>query len=214
MMETSVMAVVSLDRVSKLYGRFAALRNVSAQFQSGRLYAVSGENGAGKSTLLRVIAGLAGPTSGSVNWPQNKPQIGYMAHASMLYDELSGLENLQYFASLYPHQAGDEVLSQVMESVGLDSKLERRVDAYSQGMRQRLSLARALFHDPELLLLDEPFSNLDPTGSREISKLLAGLRDSGKTVIIVTHQSAHVEAITDESIHMSRGEIVRQAAGV
>jgi ABC-type multidrug transport system ATPase subunit len=206
------MPLVSLDRVSKLFGRFAALREVSAAFDRGRLYAILGENGAGKSTLLRVIAGLARPTSGEVTWPDAKPQIGYMAHASMLYDELSGLENLRYFASLYGIHS-DATLVAVLERVGLDPQLTRRVDAYSQGMRQRLSLARALFCEPELLLLDEPFSNLDPASGGEITKLLGTLRDSGKTVLVVTHQIGYVDDIADESFMMSRGAIVSRRSG-
>jgi len=204
--------LVSLDRVSKLFGRFAALREVSAAFDRGRLYAILGENGAGKSTLLRVIAGLARPTSGEVTWPDAKPQIGYMAHASMLYEELSGLENLRYFASLYGIHS-DATLVAGLERVGLDPQLTRRVDAYSQGMRQRLSLARALFCEPELLLLDEPFSNLDPASGGEITKLLGTLRDSGKTVLVVTHQIGYVDDIADESFMMSRGAIVSRRSG-
>ena len=206
------MALVSLDHVSKLFGRFAALREVSATFDRGRLYAILGENGAGKSTLLRVIAGLARPTSGEVNWPQGKPQIGYMAHASMLYDELSGMENLRYFASLYGIHS-DERLVAALERVGLDPQLTRRVEAYSQGMRQRLSLARALFCEPELLLLDEPFSNLDPASGGEITKLLGSLRDSGKAVLVVTHQIGYVDDIADESLMMSSGAIVSRRSG-
>ena len=206
------MALVSLDRVSKLFGRFAALREVSGSFERGRLYAILGENGAGKSTLLRVIASLARPTSGEVAWPEGKPQIGYVAHTSMLYDELSGIENLRYFASLYGIHS-DERLVAALERVGLDPQLTRRVDAYSQGMRQRLSLARALFCEPQLLLLDEPFSNLDPSSGGEMAKLLGTLRDSGKTVMVVTHQIGYVDDIADESLMMSRGAVVSRRSG-
>jgi ABC-type multidrug transport system ATPase subunit len=206
------MALVSVDHVSKLFGRFAALREVSVAFERGRLYAILGENGAGKSTLLRVIAGLARPTAGQIAWPEGKLPIGYMAHAAMLYDELSGMENLRYFASLYGIRSDDRLVAG-LERVGLDPLLNRRVDAYSQGMRQRLSLARALFSDPDLLLLDEPFSNLDPASGAEIAKLLASLRDSGKTVLAVTHQVGYVDDIADELLMMSQGAIVSRRSG-
>lgn len=206
------MALISLDSVSKLFGRFAALRQVSATFDRGRLYAVLGENGAGKSTLLRVIAGLARPTSGEVRWPEGKPQLGYMAHASMLYDGLSGLENLKYFSSLYGID-DERRATAAMERVGLEPHLNRPAGAYSQGMKQRLSLARTLLHDPELMLLDEPYSNLDPASATEIARLLAELRDSGKTIFVVTHQLGYVEDSADESLMMSRGAIVSRRAG-
>src|SRR5919108_5865312 len=161
------MPLLTLENVSKLFGRFAALRHFSASVEPGRLYAIFGENGAGKSTLLRIVAGLARPTSGKLRFASEPPRLGYMSHASMLYDELSAMENLRYFGSLYGLHT--QVHLQIaMDSVGLDPRLERRVGDYSQGMRQRLSLARAVLHDPELLLLDEPFSNLDPDSAAAI----------------------------------------------
>src|SRR5437588_8383839 len=154
---------VQAKNVSKIYGRTAALRGVSLVLQPGRFYVLRGENGAGKSTLLRMIAGLNEPTEGSIlifglKTKDALAQMGYMAHAPLLYDELSGMENLRFFAHLYGINS-DASLAQAMQRVGLDPKLERRIGQYSQGMRQRLSLARAIFHEPRLLLLDEPFSN-------------------------------------------------------
>jgi ABC-type multidrug transport system ATPase subunit len=204
---------VALHEVSKLYGRFAALRMVSGEFAAGRLYLILGENGAGKSTLLRVIAGLIQPSHGkltifgSSDPKEIKPQLGYMAHASMLYDELSGRENLAYFTELYgirDHVIGDRA----MRTVGLDPALERRVGQYSQGMRQRLSLARAILNNPRILLLDEPFSNVDVGSAREMTRLLASMRDSGKTIFLVTHQPALLEGVADESVHMSAGRVI------
>lgn len=226
------MPAISLTGVSKLFGRFAALRDVSADFEAGRLCAIFGENGAGKSTLLRIIAGLARPTHGTVDFQtaegkriglfaadhdENRSavlqNIGYMAHASMLYDEMSAMENLRYCATLFG--ISDEAhLAAAIERVGLDPKLDRRVGDYSQGMRQRLSLARALLHEPGILLLDEPFSNLDAGGAREIAALLGKLRDAGKTILVVTHQAAHLEAIADESLLLSQGHVAGRSAGV
>jgi ABC-type multidrug transport system ATPase subunit len=177
----------------------------------GRFYVLRGENGAGKSTLLRMIAGLNEPTEGSIHIfgaPNKKAlhQVGYMAHAPLLYDELDGMENLRFFAQLYGISS-DAPLAEAIERVGLDPKLTRRVGQYSQGMRQRLSLARAIFHAPRLLLLDEPFSNVDPDSALQIAKLLAGMRSAGNTILLVTHQIGLLADLADEYIMLSHGEL-------
>jgi ABC-type multidrug transport system ATPase subunit len=208
-----VTPAISLQNVSKFFGRTAALRDVTTSFARGRLYTLLGENGAGKSTLLRLIAGLATATSGEIQVFGEAPRdslqrIGYMAHASMLYDEMTALENLRYFAGLYGIE-DDARLEASLSGVGLDAKLERRVGEYSQGMRQRASLARAMVHDPEILLLDEPFSNLDTSASRDVVALLAKLKRS-KTILVVTHQAALLEASHDEVVVLSQGGIATQ----
>jgi heme ABC exporter ATP-binding subunit CcmA len=206
-------SVVSLNNVARLYGRFAALRNITADFQAGKLYLVLGENGAGKSTLLRVVAGLIQPTRGEITVLGSKKirevggQFGYMAHAPMLYEELSGMENLLYFAKLYGISDSAKC-EQAIRTVGLDPALTRRVGQYSQGMRQRMSLARSIINDPKLLLLDEPFSNVDVQSAREMAQLLGKMRDAGRTIFLVTHQPALLEGIADEAVTMSSGEIV------
>ncbi len=195
------------------------MREVSGSFAAGRLYAIFGDNGAGKSTLLRVISGLARPTSGKVTLLGAEDirsvlgQIGYMAHAPLLYDEMTGLENLRYFAGLYA-AVDDASLREAIRTVGLDPELTRYVGQYSQGMRQRLSLARATLHDPKLLLLDEPFSNLDPQSSKAMSRLLGEMRDRGKTILVVTHQATHVAEVADESVWMSAGKITAHESGI
>ncbi len=206
---------VVLENLVKFYGRFAALREVTASFVPQRLYVVLGDNGAGKSTLLRVIAGLTQPSQGrfallgSNRVRAVAHRLGYMGHAPLLYDELSGVENLSYFAQLYGLKDHD-VCRNAMISVGLDPALSRRIGQYSQGMRQRLSLARAVLHDPELLLLDEPFSNVDIHSAREMAAVLGRMRDQGKTIFVVTHQAALMEGVADEFVHMSAGQIVNR----
>jgi ABC-type multidrug transport system ATPase subunit len=192
---------------------------VTASFQPGRVYAIFGDNGAGKSTLLRVICGLASATAGAVRIfgkherSEFTARLGYMGHAPMLYDEMTGMENLRYFAGLYGI-ADSARCEQAIAAVGLDPALPRRVGDYSQGMRQRLSLARAAIHDPEILLLDEPFSNLDPGSARAMGRLVAGMRDRGKTVLVVTHQAAHLAGIADESLWMSAGRVAAWEPGI
>jgi ABC-type multidrug transport system ATPase subunit len=206
-------AVLVSDLV-KQFGRFAALRGVSAAFAPGHLYAILGDNGAGKTTLLRALAGLTPPTRGTIsmlgttNLRSICSQLGYMAHPSLLYDEMSGMENLRYFARLYGIEKNDQRCADVIRAVRLDPSLTRPVGQYSQGMRQRMSLARALLNDPKILLLDEPFSNVDVGSAREMVGLLMGLRDAGKTIFVVTHQASLLEGAADEFVHMQAGQIV------
>jgi len=219
--------VITVSNVVKQFGRFAALRGVTAEFDGGRFHAILGENGAGKTTLLRALAGLAQPTRGEISIFGKSPReacrdIGYMAHPSLLYDEMSGMENLRYFARLYGIVADgrndrhnkDGRFEEVIGAVGLDPELTRPVGQYSQGMRQRMSLARAILHDPGVLLLDEPFSNVDVHSARAMVGLLKGMRDAGKTVFVITHQALLLEGVADEFVWMQAGEIVDRTASL
>jgi ABC-type multidrug transport system ATPase subunit len=208
--------IVVVSGLIKQFGRFAALRGVDAQFGAGKFYAILGDNGAGKTTLLRALAGLAHPTRGTISILEKTPseacrEIGYMAHPSLLYDEMSGMENLRYFARLYDI-AGDGRCEQAIWAVGLDPELSRTVGQYSQGMRQRMSLARAILHDPKILLLDEPFSNVDVHSAREMVGLLTSMRDAGKTIFVVTHQASLLEGAANEFVWMQAGKIVERTA--
>ncbi len=214
--------IAELHNVSKVFGSFAALRNLSLRLQPGTITLVLGENGAGKSTLLRLLAGLAYPTHGTLRVFDSEParhrgRIAYMSHAPMLYDELSAMENLNYFASLHRGEGCACVGSPEMalRAVGLDPRLARPVSQYSQGMRQRASLARALQTDPELLLLDEPFSNLDVASAQHIVELLADFRTwpiqssaAGRTIVLTTHQAHLAASIADTTITMQQGSIL------
>ena len=229
-----------LESVSKLYGTFAALRKVSADFAVGSSTVILGDNGAGKSTLLRMLAGLISPTRGAVHVFGDEPQkqrrrIAYMSHDSMLYDELSASENLRYFASL--QDGGGYVCScaaspeMALRAVGLDPSLTRPVGQYSQGMRQRASLARVLQTDPELLLLDEPFSNLDVASAQHMVELLLDFRTwpverplptakgapapvapRARTIILTTHQPKLAEPLAEHVLTMKAGAIVSLTA--
>jgi ABC-type multidrug transport system ATPase subunit len=208
-------AIITVTNLVKQFGRFAALRGVTASFAPGRLYGILGDNGAGKTTLLRMLAGLVTPTRGtvmilgSIQPRKICREFGYMAHPSLLYDEMSGMENLRYFARLYGLH-DDQRCAEIISAVGLDPTLLRPVGQYSQGMRQRMSLARALLHDPKILLLDEPFSNVDIRSAREMVKLLGHMRDGGKTIFVVTHQASLLDGTANEFIWMDSGQIINR----
>jgi len=226
--ETAEPAAAQLDSASKLFGDFAALRKVSLRFAAGSSTVILGDNGAGKSTLLRLIAGLIVPSRGTVftfgEEPRNqRHRIAYMSHEPMLYDELSGLENLRYFASLHTNASSQTackctgVSERALRAVGLDPALSRPVGHYSQGMRQRASLARVLQADPELLLLDEPFSNLDVESSRRMVELLRDFRtwplqgtskQCSRTIILTTHQAHLAEPLADATVTMRAGAVL------
>ncbi len=219
-------AAIELHDVSKLYGSFAALRHLTVRLEPGSSTVILGENGAGKSTLLRAVAGLIAPTRGTVSIFGERPKetrhrIAYMSHASMLYDELSAMENLTYFAGLYRDEGCGCVASPEMalRAVGLDPGLTRPIGQYSQGMRQRTSLARVLQSDPELLLLDEPFSNLDVASAAQMVELLCDFRTwpaaggGGRTILMTTHQAKLAESLAETTLTMRSGEIIGLARG-
>lgn len=214
---TSTFSARALE-VSKLFGTFAALRQVSVDLEPGRCYVLLGENGAGKSTLLRILAGLLKPSFGKVRAFGNlepyeaRARIGYMSHAPMLYDELTGQENLRYFASLYPGRACLEP-AEALRQVGLDPDLTRTLGQYSQGMRQRTSLARVLVPMPELLLLDEPFSNMDIESARQMVELLAKFRHGSRTIVLTTHQRELAAPIADWVLTLRAGRVASLEPG-
>lgn len=207
-----------------MYGSFAALRRVSCNFAAGGMHVLLGENGAGKSTLLRIAAGLVSPSSGTVlvlggTPAQNRHRIAYMSHAAMLYDELTPMENLTYFAQLHCSAEACALChaspEMALRAVGIDPHLKRPVSQLSQGMRQRVSLAAAILADPELLLLDEPFSNMDAAGARELVVLLedfltwplTGNAQGMRTVILTTHQRELVRDVAHTSVTLRRGSL-------
>ena len=221
------MHAAKLTGVSRLYGSFAALRRVTHTFAAGGFHVLLGPNGAGKSTLMRVLAGLVTPTGGTVEVLGSDPhsvrsRMAYMSHAPMLYEELSAMENLRYFSRLQQPGATCDCSGSpemALRAVGLDPMLTRPVSQFSQGMRQRVSMARALVGDPELLLLDEPFSNMDVGGARELVSLLLDFRTwpladskASRTVIMTTHQFDLVQDAADTVVTMRNGTIAVEAA--
>lgn len=182
--------------MEKWYGPLPAVRGVSFALAAGEFLALFGPNGAGKSTLLRCLAGLARPTRGEVfiageavtggdgAWRRG---IGVLSHQTYLYAGLSAAENLEFYGRLYGLDRLRERVGEALEGVGLWERRGDRVRGFSRGMQQRLALARTLLHDPRVVLLDEPYTGLDPHAAAMLNGVLERLRDGARTVVLVTH---------------------------
>jgi heme exporter protein A len=207
--------------LTKVYGRQRALAGVDLTLRAGEAVALLGPNGAGKSTLVGILATLLKPSTGQVLYgghaahhdDELRGAIGVVAHESLCYGDLSGRENLLLFARLYavpePHDRADEVLRRV----GLAGDAERRAArTYSRGMLQRLAVARALVHRPQLLLLDEPFTGLDRAGVELLGALLHEERARGAILVVVTHDFEAVASLIDRVVVLARGKVTRDTA--
>jgi heme exporter protein A len=191
-----------------------ALKGVDLRVHTGSCVALFGSNGAGKTTLLRVLAGLLRPTSGQASIlgvrlpgsPELRRRIGVVAHDSFLYPDLSAIENLRYYARLYRLNDIDRP-RELLAHFGLQGVAERPVRTYSRGMSQRLSLARAILHRPEVLLLDEPFAGLDPAVSALLEQTLASLHLAGATIVFSSHDLQGGLRLAHRAVIMSGGRI-------
>ena len=187
-------AAISARGLEKRFGRSAALRGIDLEVPSGSCLAVLGPNGAGKSPLLRLVAGLARPTAGTLQVAGLAPtsrraraRIGYVGHATLLYPMLTAFENLLFAGRLYGVEEPAARAHVLLEEEGLAAVATRSVGELSSGMAQRLSIARSLVHDPSLLLLDEPFSGLDPGSADRLARRIINLRDERHTLLLVSH---------------------------
>ena len=211
--------VLEIDRVSKYYGHFPALKNIQLSVAAGSTLALLGRNGAGKTTLLRILAGLSKPSEGNVRVDgaevreqQTRRRIGVLGHGISLYDELSAAENLRIFAQLYGYADPAKRASEWLERVGLERVRDGLVREFSRGMRQRLAVARAFLHDPDILLFDEPFTALDDRAIAVLHSLLSGAHAAGRTIIMSTHQLREALILATHVALIQRGQLVYTGA--
>jgi heme exporter protein A len=193
--------VISARGLSKRYGTKRVIERLDLDVPRGGFMVVTGPNGSGKTTLLRLVAGLAAPTRGSLNVTAERAAIGYLAHEPLVYRELTALENLDLYGRLYRVPERRERIGMLLERFGLWEARREPVSAFSRGMQQRLALCRALLHDPELLLLDEPFNALDEEGAGLLDGELAGLR--GRTFLVATHDPARLAPLATGSLALA-----------
>jgi heme exporter protein A len=201
----------------KTYGHVEALRGLDLRVEAGVFLTIFGPNGAGKTTLMKVLSTLTRPTEGSAliggkdvvgDAPVVRKRVGVISHNTFLYAQLTGIENLEFYAHMYRVEASRERALALLSKMELTKRMHDRVGTYSRGMQQRLSVARALLHDPELLLLDEPYTGLDQHASRVLAEVLEGLRDGTRTVIMTTHNLQEGLAGCDRAAIMVEGRLV------
>jgi heme exporter protein A len=181
--------VLTTRRLGKRYGEKRVLRKIDLDLPRGGFLVVTGPNGSGKTTLLRICAGLAQPTEGKIERGATRAQVGYLGHEPLVYRELTALENLELYGRLYRLPERRERIGMLLERFGLWEARHDRVVSYSRGMTQRLALCRVLLHEPELLVLDEPYSALDEAGAELLAAQLADLRGE-RTFLLSTNDPA------------------------
>jgi heme exporter protein A len=183
--------VIAARALSKRYGFKRVLEGLTFDLERGGFLVVTGPNGAGKTTLLRMCAGLAIPSSGTLEVEPDRSAIGFLGHEPLVYRELTALENLDLYGRLYRVPERRERIGMLLERFGLWEARRERASALSRGQLQRLALCRALLHKPELLILDEPFSGLDADGAELLDRELAGMRGQ-RTLLVATHDPERV----------------------
>jgi heme exporter protein A len=211
--------VVAATGLTKRFGALTALADLDLEVAPGTAVAVLGPNGAGKSTLLRILAGLAKPTAGTVRYAGDavrqraRARIGYIGHATFLYPALTARENLLFAARLHGVAAPRERAAALLAELGLVPVADRAAGSFSRGLAQRLAVARALVHDPALLLLDEPFTGLDPLSADRLAERIAVLRAAQRALVLVTHDLARAAALADRALVLVDGRVAWESSG-
>jgi ABC-type multidrug transport system ATPase subunit len=207
---------IKVDNLSKKFKDFTAVNDLSFTVNKGDVYGFLGQNGAGKSTTIRMLLTLIKPTSGSISIfdknltthrKQILQQIGAVIEKPDLYKYLSAYDNLSIFAKMSGVKVTKQLLMQQLEMVGLAQRAKDKVETFSQGMKQRLGIAVALVHNPDLIILDEPTNGLDPQGITDIRNLILSLRkDSGKTIVVSSHLLSEIELVANRMIIIHKGK--------
>jgi len=213
--------VIEVRDVTRRFGSFTALAHASFVVRSGEIVALLGPNGAGKTTASRIIAGILAPTEGeaivdgvSVREHPNtvRARCGLVTDSPSLYERMTLRQYLTYFARLYDVSAPGKRIGELVELMGLTAVLDRKLAAFSRGMKQKAAIARALVHEPPVLLLDEPATALDPEMTQTLRELIVSLRAQHRAILLCTHDLDEAQRISDRVVIVDRGQIVREGA--
>ena len=216
MVSQTTQLAVKVESVVKNFGETAVLRGLDLELPTGGVTVLLGTNGAGKSTLLRILAMLTQADSGSVsilgadiseNGPAVRALTGSALHSPMLYADMTVRENLMFFAEMYRLNDVDDLIDQTTSKVGIEPRLDHRVRTLSHGFQKRVALARALMHEPQLLLLDEPESGLDSQSVAMLDRIIDEYRSSGRTVVMTTHIVEHALGLADRAVVLNGGRV-------
>jgi ABC-2 type transport system ATP-binding protein len=206
---------LKVSGIRKSYGDFLALKNMDLELKDGEIIGLIGENGAGKSTFLKILAGLLEPDLGSVeyfgmdffkNRDRIKKRIGYLPETDSLYGNMNAIDYLKFFASLYSVEDWESRALSLLEMLNLPG--DRSIEGFSKGMKRKLSIARTLIHDPDILIYDEPTGGLDPSTSLFVSNFLKELKGKGKSIVFSAHNMYYVESTCDRIIILKGGEVL------
>lgn len=213
------MAVVEVENVVKEYGTIRALKGVSLRVEKGEVFGLLGQNGAGKTTLIKLLLGIIGGSKGKaelLGQPAGSKdalrQVGYLPEDHRFPEYYTSVSLLDFYGTLLelPKDIRRKRIPEVLKQVGLEQRMHYKIRTYSKGMKQRLGIAQALFHNPDLLFLDEPTDGVDPVGRREIRDLTKRLQSEGKTIFVNSHLLGEVEMICDRVAVLAKGTLIRE----
>lgn len=211
--------IISIENLSKAFGTNIVLRNINLRIEKGEFLTIFGPNGAGKTTLIKIMSTLVSPTSGKVvidgidikeNPIEIRKKIGVISHETYLYHELTATENLRFFGRMYNVPQLEKRIDELIKQVGLSFRKNDRVRTFSRGMKQRLSIARALIHDPPILFLDEPYTGLDQHASATFDRILGGMNAHDTTRVLISHDIERGIAMCDRAIILTNGHIAHE----
>lgn len=213
--------IITITNLSKYFGRKQVLKNLNLEIATGEFLTIFGPNGAGKTTLMKIISTLSRPSSGEIiidefdidfknEQIEIRKNLGVISHNLYLYDELTAEENLRFFGKMYsyPSRELDRRIDELLDEIGLRFRINDKVATFSRGMKQRLSIARAILHEPKILLLDEPYTGLDQHATEILTKILKRLKTGNRTIIMTTHNIEQGFLLCDRVAILSKGNIV------
>ena len=219
-MSSETIPAIEMEHLTKRYGETTAVSDLTTSIDAGTVYGFLGPNGAGKTTTMQMLTTLTRPTSGTAHVVRHSitdreavtPHIGYLPEDPPIYDELTGREQLEYVSDLrnLPKEQTTERINRLLDRFGLDSDANRRIEAYSKGMRQKVGIIQAVLHEPAVAFLDEPTSGLDPRAARPVRDMIAELADREMTIFLSTHILPVVDELADTVGVLHQGELVAE----